>query len=1019
MCPYQLQSYVESGSEASCTASPLFVGFFRDNSTGELSSLKQLMPDADATLEKCEDICAGFEYMGLQYRRTCNCGNSFGSLGLAAVGERAQTRAITGDFAVDGLDFQGDFPFAISFGNGPLAPGVGDLWAVGDAQFGQNWGFAVSGMLRTQKETGTGPTLGTSSDAQNLGSVLSGSRSLSSWQPYRISLAVEPNTQYRLQLLFYELDRTTSRKFNVYVQGELVAEHFDATEFVPFAASISHTLVIGSESERTTVRVPQCYVSPDTTETEGDTIEAEGVSDGYFTFGMFSGMSERVYGSTFVGFAASHRECIEMVAMAEPAATGMEFQISGPKAGRCFGVFDGDTEARPSRSGDRFHSSFVHCRFAPYGEQDSPHREHFERLMERPLENKDAPTQLLYIDLEPSLEPGLGVDEEQIRTDCINPTDCVYFDEKVNRPFLNALTLEKLPSDATAADVCGQDSPDAAQCAMVNAVFAVGGRTCDEYTCPDGLSLIPDDRLRCPFKPGIGSDPQYTSRTWDMPATETDVQCSESVRARFPDANGAHFTPPGLCAAVFGMTNIREPQPWETQQTTACQFVTGAQSIYGLADDEAQMICCETPCTAQDGSSVVCTGGDRLIETGSFPPGTDGRSQCCVEVCPSGSYELDGVCKLCEPGFAAPTNSTSCTACPVGTFSGAGAARCIDCAAGSYAPMGATVCTECPSGSTALSSKCGTCPVGKSSQHPSAPCVSCAPGSYSDAANSSTCTLCPANTYAAEHGSTGCIPCGVGKTSSPGQGICVREGAAFAETACPIEWAACQAVVGCASAWRTFLAAPWATKITVRQTGDYRQSTAEHFALFQCVRSAAWDELAASSVAQSEMGRRHLGCLDSAADNYDPEAVMDDQSCQHSCEILSERVGEVSHAACIMAVGSVWQTPSGGTMASVDSALAEAERLSQAQRVIVQGQHPRWANCRYQYLRPGFSWDLAETECVAQGGHLASVHNTEQAVRLKELKTDSTLFGCMRERGGCNQNVIAVSTMAVTCCVPC
>eukprot|EP00808_Paulinella_micropora_P001533 g80709.t1 len=185
------------------------------------------------------------------------------------------------------------------------------------------------------------------------------------------------------------------------------------------------------------------------------------------------------------------------------------------------------------------------------------------------------------------------------------------------------------------------------------------------------------------------------------------------------------------------------------------------------------------------------------------------------EMCPAGSFCVQGEKIACALGSWSRAGQVSCTACPPGrygnesgaavdrncsgltppgTFSLAGAEEpiacapgffqnesgksiCYPCAAGSFAPHeGSVNCAKCAAGffqTNTGQNHCPPCPKGHYSAADADACTACERGRYNSNVNATACLSCPAGSFQAGLGQTACYECGPGSLSAePGAESC-------------------------------------------------------------------------------------------------------------------------------------------------------------------------------------------------------------------------------------------------------
>jgi len=192
------------------------------------------------------------------------------------------------------------------------------------------------------------------------------------------------------------------------------------------------------------------------------------------------------------------------------------------------------------------------------------------------------------------------------------------------------------------------------------------------------------------------------------------------------------------------------------------------------------------------GTSITCV--DCNITT---PFSVTSVTSTCVSACPARSISKTNYCETCPPGYfldaADSVDMTNCKKCPAGKYS-YGGEGCSECSAGTFSAEGSDSCTPCAantiSASTASScaycntnfetlqnskTECTACTSGKYSQPGSAVgsiniCTPCLAGSY---LAGSSCSTCPAGTFANAAGLTACVICPSGRYSAAGAKECI------------------------------------------------------------------------------------------------------------------------------------------------------------------------------------------------------------------------------------------------------
>jgi alpha-tubulin suppressor-like RCC1 family protein len=221
----------------------------------------------------------------------------------------------------------------------------------------------------------------------------------------------------------------------------------------------------------------------------------------------------------------------------------------------------------------------------------------------------------------------------------------------------------------------------------------------------------------------------------------------------------------------LGTINCTICQPGTYMASKCFSCVSCAPGTFSNGTDAPTCSACPVGTSSASGQSscTPCPAGQY-----ADAPGTS----TCMS-CPAGTFSAaigatsNATCQACPPGtFSSGGSAAACTPCQAGTFSQLAGANsssaCQACAAGMFSRAGNSTCTMCPAGTYASllagSSLCVACPVGTSS-------------SALGAVNSTTCQACPIATYAASNGSSQCTSCGVGQTtlspSSTSAGMCV------------------------------------------------------------------------------------------------------------------------------------------------------------------------------------------------------------------------------------------------------
>ena len=195
----------------------------------------------------------------------------------------------------------------------------------------------------------------------------------------------------------------------------------------------------------------------------------------------------------------------------------------------------------------------------------------------------------------------------------------------------------------------------------------------------------------------------------------------------------------------------------DVKNSTSCKICDAGT----YADTEASTTCksCDTGtyAAANSTSCITCLAGSADHDSNPATP---------CQVCPAGTFtqEKATTCISCDPGTYAPANSTSCTACPAGSadHDSNPATPCQVCPAGTFAQEKFTSCKTCITGTyaPASSASCIACVAGMRDHdsNPTTPCQNCSAGTYSNA-RATSCKNCPMGTYATNEGTSECTPC--------------------------------------------------------------------------------------------------------------------------------------------------------------------------------------------------------------------------------------------------------------------
>jgi hypothetical protein len=155
----------------------------------------------------------------------------------------------TGGDPGEGLDFQGNFAYAIDFGGATTAnPTIGDAKFTG-WQAGATPGATI---VANQEDSGFFQTGTTAADAA-LESLVDTGRWADGTNNITANLNVQPGRQYLLQLIFQEGWNASApgiRQFNIDVEGTRLATNFDITE-VTGAQTLNRSLTPPNETPNT------------------------------------------------------------------------------------------------------------------------------------------------------------------------------------------------------------------------------------------------------------------------------------------------------------------------------------------------------------------------------------------------------------------------------------------------------------------------------------------------------------------------------------------------------------------------------------------------------------------------------------------------------------------------------------------------------------------------------------------------------------------------------------------------
>lgn len=145
------------------------------------------------------------------------------ALGQTTIGD------FTGGDEGEGLDLDGWFAYAVAFGGPAAGP-------VQDANFTDDSAPGVSVSAEFSITDWTSPNFGSTTNDDNLETAVRSIRWSSAPETVDISLAnLDPGRNYKLQLLFTE--GCCERGFDVFVEGNLVADDFGPFQYISSSAS--------------------------------------------------------------------------------------------------------------------------------------------------------------------------------------------------------------------------------------------------------------------------------------------------------------------------------------------------------------------------------------------------------------------------------------------------------------------------------------------------------------------------------------------------------------------------------------------------------------------------------------------------------------------------------------------------------------------------------------------------------------------------------------------------------------
>jgi hypothetical protein len=150
---------------------------------------------------------------------------------LAAFCSSAAANPVVGTYSGgdpgEGLDFQGNFAYAIDFAN----PNMGGGQTIGDATF-TGWQSTPGATIFAQNDDSSIFQVGTTPADAALKSLVDTGRWSDAPNNITADLAVQPGRQYLLQLIFQEGWNASApgiRQFHIDVEGVRIAENFDIT----------------------------------------------------------------------------------------------------------------------------------------------------------------------------------------------------------------------------------------------------------------------------------------------------------------------------------------------------------------------------------------------------------------------------------------------------------------------------------------------------------------------------------------------------------------------------------------------------------------------------------------------------------------------------------------------------------------------------------------------------------------------------------------------------------------------
>ncbi|XP_019605139.2 uncharacterized protein LOC109457001 [Rhinolophus sinicus] len=248
-----------------------------------------------------------------------------------------------------------------------------------------------------------------------------------------------------------------------------------------------------------------------------------------------------------------------------------------------------------------------------------------------------------------------------------------------------------------------------------------------------------------------------------------------------PEGQGAFLCPPGTFRTEPGAASQEDCELCPPGYYCPEAELRGPEKVFAIPCRAG------SECPAGAVAEIVCRAGSYCGPQTGVPPLCPGGYAC-----PAGSPTYTGPGQLCVFPYYCPPGSTHPRACPGGSEalnrSGLRVFQdtcCRLCDAGTYripAPD-ALSCQPCPPG---FSCQPGTewyhsqpCPVGHycpAGTHSPRPCPTGTFRNSSQAGAAGECLPCPANTFSARPGQTGCLPCGSSAFSPPGASHCTCRG---------------------------------------------------------------------------------------------------------------------------------------------------------------------------------------------------------------------------------------------------